>query len=779
MAVKKISELPAAGSGDITPDDVLILNDGIITKKTTIADFFIGSEELDANFNSVVINGDLTVQGTTTTVNTEQVTLADNEIILNSDYAGSSPSENAGITVNRDQAGDKSLLWNEANDKWSIGAETFQANIFEGDLIGSVFSNDSTMLVDGLNSKVTGPVDTESITNSEGNLSVTADNYVTIDSNNNGQIEIGRFSGIGNVIIGNDSNQTDVSIDGNVIIKSSTTFDFNGATITGTDFARSGTGDTVSFGSVTASLTGDVISVSNGAKIIDSVANTVLLQNNSTDDLPEGSINTYYSDDQVDSHLSGGTGVAYNQGEISIGQSVATSADVTFNNINATTITTDVIGSVFADNNTEMVDAAAAKLNIGNNTTDELVEGSTNLYYSNSLVDAYLSEGIGVTISDGEISIGQPVGSDADVTFNDVQVNGNFTVQGTTTTINTEEINLADNIIRLNSDYAGSSPSQSAGIEINRGTESAKTLVWNETDDKWSVGTETFVAASFEGNLVGNVDGTVNDISNFTSDDLPQGTSNLYFTNPQARAAFSAGGDIEYDQGNGVFSFSQRTDQEIRLLVSAIGDLSYDFTTGVFSYSIANNSTDDLPEGSTNRYYEDSLVDSHISGGTGIIYSSGLISHGDTSTQSSVSNTGNTVIQSISLDTFGHITAISSAALDTDDIIEANNKYYSDNLVDSHLSGGTGVIYSAGEIAIGQSVGISDSVEFASINTGTIISTQFVGDVTGSVFADDSAVLVDAVNGIIPGYVAIDTLKAIVADSANFGEFKTKIAQDL
>jgi hypothetical protein len=793
MAVKKISELPTAGVGDITPDDVLILNDGSTTKKTLLADLLQGTEEFDANFNNLVVNGDLTVQGTTTTVNTEQVTLADNEIILNSDYAGSTPSENAGITVNRDQAGDKSLLWNEGIDKWSVGTETFVAETLEGNLVGSVFSDSSVLLVDGLNSKVTGPVDTESVTNSEGNLSVTADNYVTIDSNNNGQIEIGRFSGIGNVIIGNDSNQTDVSIDGNVIIKSSTTFDFNGATITGTDFARSGTGDTVSFNSVTASLTGDVISVSNGAKIIDSVANTVLLQNNSTDDLPEGSTNRYYSDDQVDSHLTGGTGVTYNQGEISIGQSVATSADVTFNNITATTVTADVIGSVFANNNTEMVDAAAAKLNIGNNTTDELVEGSTNLYYSNSLVDAYLSEGTGVSISNGEISIGQAVGSDADVTFNDVQVNGNFTVQGTTTTVNTEEINLADNIIRLNSDYSGSSPNQNAGIEINRGTESAKTLVWNETDDKWSVGTETFVAASFEGNLVGNVDGTVNDISNFTSDDLPQGTSNLYFTNPQARAAFSAGGDIQYDQGNGVFSFSQRTDQEIRLLVSAIGDLSYDFTTGVFSYSIANNSTDDLPEGSSNRYYADSLVDFHLSGGTGVTYSSGEIAIGQSvSTSDSVSFS--TVTAEFTGDITGDVISESDGTVlvnstantvflsnnSSDDLPEgSSNLYYKNSLVDAYLSGGTGITYSSGEIAIGQSVGISDSVEFASITTGTIVSTQFIGDVTGSVFADDSAVLVDAVNGVIPGYVAIDEIKTIVANSIDFSDFQTRIANNL
>jgi len=45
----------------------------------------------------------------------------------------------------------------------------------------------------------------------------------------------------------------------------------------------------------------------------------------------------------------------------------------------------------------------------------------------------------------------------------------NLIVSGTSTTVNTETINLADNIITLNSNEAGT-PSQDAGIEIERGT---------------------------------------------------------------------------------------------------------------------------------------------------------------------------------------------------------------------------------------------------------------------------------------------------------------------
>ena len=49
-------------------------------------------------------------------------------------------------------------------------------------------------------------------------------------------------------------------------------------------------------------------------------------------------------------------------------------------------------------------------------------------------------------------------------------------------------------------------------------------------------------------------------------------------------------------------------------------------------------------------------------------------------------------------------------------------------------------------------------------------------DIVGSVFADDSTLLVDAVNGTIPGYVSLVTLKQTVAASTDFADFKTRIA---
>lgn len=64
-----------------------------------------------------------------------------------------------------------------------------------------------------------GTVDTNTIQTSSGNLSITADNYVYIDSENGGQVNIGRASGLGDVLLGNTANGTDVQLFGRLAVK--------------------------------------------------------------------------------------------------------------------------------------------------------------------------------------------------------------------------------------------------------------------------------------------------------------------------------------------------------------------------------------------------------------------------------------------------------------------------------------------------------------------------------------------------------------------------------
>jgi hypothetical protein len=72
----------------------------------------------------------------------------------------------------------------------------------------------------------------------------------------------------------------------------------------------------------------------------------------------------------------------------------------------------------------------------------------------------------------------------SDSSTRNVVVSGNLTVSGTTTTVDSTTVNIGDNIIVLNTDETGT-PSQDAGIEIERGTETNASFLWIEGDDYW------------------------------------------------------------------------------------------------------------------------------------------------------------------------------------------------------------------------------------------------------------------------------------------------------
>jgi hypothetical protein len=68
-----------------------------------------------------------------------------------------------------------------------------------------------------------------------------------------------------------------------------------------------------------------------------------------------------------------------------------------------------------------------------------------------------------------------------------IVITGSLTVQGTTTTLNTEIVTIEDNIILLNSNVAGSGNGTDAGIEVERGDDTNVSLFWDESESAWTV----------------------------------------------------------------------------------------------------------------------------------------------------------------------------------------------------------------------------------------------------------------------------------------------------
>ena len=77
------------------------------------------SGKTTTNLGHMIVNGDLTVNGTATAIHTTETTINDNIIVLNNDVTGT-PTENAGLQIERGLLPNVELRWNESDDKWQI-----------------------------------------------------------------------------------------------------------------------------------------------------------------------------------------------------------------------------------------------------------------------------------------------------------------------------------------------------------------------------------------------------------------------------------------------------------------------------------------------------------------------------------------------------------------------------------------------------------------------------------------------------------------------------------
>jgi hypothetical protein len=81
------------------------------------------------------------------------------------------------------------------------------------------------------------------------------------------------------------------------------------------------------------------------------------------------------------------------------------------------------------------------------------------------------------------ITIGLP--DDVTIT-NNLTVGGNLNVTGTINSVNTTQVNIVDNKINLNTDFTGT-PTVDAGIRVERGASADVEVLWNETNDQWTL----------------------------------------------------------------------------------------------------------------------------------------------------------------------------------------------------------------------------------------------------------------------------------------------------
>jgi hypothetical protein len=93
---------------------------------------------------TVVITGDLLVKGNTSTIDTANLTIEDNIILLNKGESGAGVTEGtAGIEIARGSLSNSQLLWDESTSKFRIQLKN---NTLVGIVVGSVATNPTTNL---------------------------------------------------------------------------------------------------------------------------------------------------------------------------------------------------------------------------------------------------------------------------------------------------------------------------------------------------------------------------------------------------------------------------------------------------------------------------------------------------------------------------------------------------------------------------------------------------------------------------------------------------------
>ena len=146
-----------------------------------------------------------------------------------------------------------------------------------------------------------------------------------------------------------------------------------------------------------------------------------------------------------------------------------------------------------------------------------------------------------------------------------VIIAGNLQVDGTTTTINSTTVDVDDKNITLASGAVNAAAADSAGISVDGAN---AFIFYKSSTDTWNFNKKiiadnidvsgTISTTSFSGQYLG----FDSDLQNTTTDRLPEGSTNLYYTNERvddrvaALLAMAEGMDASYNDSTGVLTLS-------------------------------------------------------------------------------------------------------------------------------------------------------------------------------------------------------------------------------
>ena len=244
---------------------------------------------------------------------------------------------------------------------------------------------------------------------------------------------------------------------------------------------------------------------------------------------------------------------------------------------------------------------------------DDSIDGLTSLTIDNIKID-----GNTISTTTGSLILDpNPDGSNGTLV-----VQGDLQVQGTTTTINSTELNINDKNITLADGAADSAQADGGGITLDGAN---ATIIYDASTDQWvfnkdisapnldvdgdfTAGTITGKYLGFDSDFAGKSTTDLSEGTNLyyttaradsdfdvrfttkTTDDLTEGSTNLYYTAARFDSGFSTKTTTDLAEGDNLYYTTARADSDARSALSVanpsgFGTLAYDSATGKFTFT--------------------------------------------------------------------------------------------------------------------------------------------------------------------------------------------------
>jgi hypothetical protein len=336
---------------------------------------------------------------------------------------------------------------------------------------------------------------------------------------------------------------------------------------------------------------------------------TVDLQPFSTTNLVEGN-NLYYTTVRADSDaknaLVGGTGITYTAatGQIDITNTAVTAA--TYGSVSQIPeITVNAQGQITGVVNRTIpagYDQTNFDSDLATKTTDNLTEGSTNLYHTTARADSDAKNAIAVTDAGGDGSLAYNAGTGV-ITYTGPsasEVRAHISA-GTGITVTSGAIAITSSGVVAGT-YGSAAQVPVFTVNAQGQIDSAGTVsVAGVSSTAWDSSAGDFTINTADGGTFV----TSITLDPYTTSTLAEG-SNLYYTAARgdsaarsALVAVDAGGDgsFGYDSATGIFTYTGPSAAEVRAHTVAGTGITYDSASGVISIGQAVGVSDDVTFG--------------------------------------------------------------------------------------------------------------------------------------------------------------------------------------